>query len=291
MVRGKPRGKLRSRGKTFVQTTTVRGSMPEQTIFSLSAIVALVPSSLLPLRKDHSRDMIFWLVLVVAVAGPVNWVLASMAGAWRTDLSTTLWVTVAATMAIFAFITILTRETWRLTPLISAYMVVLGILAAVWSQAPHKPLAAASGGWIGLHISVSVATYALVTIAAVAALAAFLQERALKRKRPTALTRLLPSVADCEWLLVRLLVLGEIVLAMGLVSGMALQYGETGTLLVLDHKTILTITTFVVIGGLLIAHFKTGLRGRKAARIVLLAYLLLTLGYPGIKFVTDVILA
>jgi ABC-type uncharacterized transport system permease subunit len=105
------------------------------------------------------------------------------------------------------------------------------------------------------------------------------------------LTRLLPSVADCEWLLVRLLVLGEIVLAMGLVSGMALQYGETGTLLVLDHKTILTITTFVVIGGLLIAHFKTGLRGRKAARIVLLAYLLLTLGYPGIKFVTDVILA
>ena len=265
--------------------------MPEQTIFSLSAIVALVPSSLLPLRKDHRRDMIFWLVLVVAVAGPVNWVLASVAGAWRTDLSTTLWVTVAATMAIFAFITILTRETWRLTPLISAYMVVLGILAAVWSQAPHKPLAAASGGWIGVHISVSVATYALVTIAAVAALAAFLQERALKRKRPTALTRLLPSVADCEWLLVRLLVLGEIVLAMGLVSGMALQYGETGTLLVLDHKTILTITTFVVIGGLLIAHFKTGLRGRKAARIVLLAYLLLTLGYPGIKFVTDVILA
>ena len=291
MVREKPRGKLSFQGKTFVQTTTVRGSMPEQTIFSLSAIVALVPSSLLPLRKDHSRDMIFWLVLVVAVAGPVNWVLASMAGAWRTDLSTTLWVTVAATMAIFAFITILTRETWRLTPLISAYMVVLGILAAVWSQAPHKPLAAASGGWIGVHISVSVATYALVTIAAVAALAAFLQERALKRKRPTALTRLLPSVADCEWLLVRLLVLGEIVLAMGLVSGMALQYGETGTLLVLDHKTILTITTFVVIGGLLIAHFKTGLRGRKAARIVLLAYLLLTLGYPGIKFVTDVILA
>ncbi|MAF96543.1 MAG: hypothetical protein CMM60_12410 [Rhodospirillaceae bacterium] len=265
--------------------------MPEQTIFSLSAIVALVPSSLLPLRKDHSRDMIFWLVLAVAVAGPVNRVLASMAGSWRTDLSTTLWVTVAATMAVFAFITILTRETWRLTPLISAYMAVLGILAAVWSQAPREPLAAASGGWIGVHITVSVTTYALVTIAAVAALAAFLQERALKRKRPTSLTRLLPSVADCEWLLVRLLLLGEIVLALGLVSGMALQYGETGTLFVLDHKTILTITAFAVIGGLLIAHFKTGLRGRKAARIVLLAYLLLTLGYPGVKFVTDVILA
>ena len=33
------------------------------------------------------------------------------------------------------------------------------------------------------------------------------------------------------------------------------------------------------------------IRGRRAARIVLLAYLLLTLAYPGVKFVTDVILA
>ena len=31
--------------------------------------------------------------------------------------------------------------------------------------------------------------------------------------------------------------------------------------------------------------------GRRAARYVLVAYLLLTLGYPGVKFVTDVLLA
>jgi ABC-type uncharacterized transport system permease subunit len=62
-------------------------------------------------------------------------------------------------------------------------------------------------------------------------------------------------------------------------------------LLVFDHKTVLTITAFVVIGGLLAAHYKTGLRGRQAARIVLLAYLLLTLGYPGVKFITDVVLS
>lgn len=266
--------------------------MPENIILSLSAIIALAPSSLLALRRDHRPDAVFWLVLLVAVAGPLVWVLVSMAGTWRTDLSTALWVTIAATMAIFAVICILVHETWRLAPLISAYMVVLGIIATIWSQVPHEPLSGGvGGGWIGIHIGVSVGTYALVTLAAVAALAAFLQERALKKKRPTALSRLLPSVADCEGLEVRLLVLGEIVLAIGLATGMALQYGETGTLLVFDHKTILTITAFVVIGGLLTAHYKTGLRGRQAARIVLLAYLLLTLGYPGVKFVTDVIMA
>jgi ABC-type uncharacterized transport system permease subunit len=65
---------------------------------------------------------------------------------------------------------------------------------------------------------------------------------------------------------------------------------ETGHLLKLDHKTVLTVAAFVVIGGLLFAHFKSGLRGRKAARVVLLAYLLLTLGYPGVKLVTDVLM-
>lgn len=272
--------------------------MPEHMLFSLSAILALLPSSFLPLRRNHRPDMLYWLVLLVAVAGPVNWVLASMAsgagaagGAWRADLTMTLWVTVAASMATFGVITVLMRETWRLTPLVTAYMVVLGILATIWAQAPQKTLdVSALSGWIGIHIAVSVATYALVTIAAVAALGAFLQERALKNKHPTALTRLLPSVADCETLLVRLLVLGEIVLALGLATGMALQYGETGTLLIADHKTILTMTAFAVIGLLLFAHFKTGLRGRKASRAVLLAYLLLTLGYPGVKFVTDVVL-
>ena len=267
--------------------------MPENVILSLSAIIALVPSSLLALRRDHRPDIVFWLVLMVAVAGPLILVLVTMAGSWRTDLSTALWVTIAATMAIFAVIAVLAHETWRLAPLISAYMAALGIVATIWSQVPHQPMSSATtgGGWIGIHIGVSVGTYALVTLAAVAALAAFLQERALKNKRPTALSRLLPSVADCEGLEVRLLILGEIVLAIGLATGMALQYSETGTLLIIDHKTILTITAFVVIGGLLAAHFKTGLRGRQAARIVLLAYLLLTLGYPGVKFVTDVIMA
>ncbi|NQU61212.1 MAG: cytochrome c biogenesis protein CcsA [Rhodospirillales bacterium] len=265
--------------------------MPDYLFLGLSAIVALVPSILLPLRRDHKQDGLFWLVLMVAVAGPATLVLATMAGSWRSDLSTTLWVTVAATMAGFVVISILAREAWRLTPLVSAYMAALGILAMVWAQVPHEPISVgAAGGWIGVHIVVSVATYALITLAGVAALGAFLQERALKRKQPTALTRILPSVADCEGLLVRLLALGEVILALGLATGMALQYGATGKLLLLDHKTILTMTTFVVIGALLLAHYKTGLRGRQAARIVLLAYLLLTLGYPGVKFVTDVIL-
>jgi len=271
--------------------------MMEELLFSLSAFAALLPSAFVALRRrdtgrgEEGRDGTFWLTLAVAVAGPLAWVIVKMSGAWQTGLSTTLWVTIAASMIVFAVLTVLNDKAWRLTPLLIPYMAVLAVFAIIWQHAPvSHPLANNSGVWVEAHILISVTTYALVTIAAVAALAAFLQERALKTKRPTTLSRLLPSVAESESLLVRLLFIGEIVLGLGLATGIATQYQETGFFIHWDHKAILSVTTFAVIGVLLSAHFISGVRGRKVTRLVLLAYLLLTLGYPGVKFVTDVLI-
>jgi ABC-type uncharacterized transport system permease subunit len=266
--------------------------MSNELILDLSAVLALIPAALLGLRRASERDAMFWMMLAIATLGPFTTVAASLSGGWHTDFATSLWATIAASMVLFSVIAVLTREAWRLTPLITAYMVILGLLATVWGHAgdPQVMAGSSSGPWVGLHIAVSVGTYGLVTIAAVAALGAVFQERALKTKRQTPLNRLLPSVADCDGLVVQLLAVSEIVLGLGLISGMALQFAESHEVLALNHKSILTFTAFFVIGGVLIAHFKTGLRGRKAARIVLLAYLLMTLGYPGVKFVSDVIL-
>lgn len=266
--------------------------MSQSLFLSMAAIAALIPAGLAGARRHPGRDGLFWVLLIVAVAGPLALVAVRTGGVWRADFSTTLWTTVAASMAVFGLVAAFDRQAWRLAPLMAGYLIVVAVLAAVWQHAPQKPgTSGQATTWVAVHIAVSVATYALVTIAAVAALAAFLQERALKAKRPTALTRALPAVADCEALLVRLLIFSEIVLGMGLVTGMGALYLETGNVLTFDHKTVLTMAAFVVIGGLLFAHFRTGMRGRKAARVVLLGYLLLTLGYPGVKFVTDVLLA
>ncbi len=133
-------------------------------------------------------------------------------------------------------------------------------------------------------------TYGLCTLAAVAAAAAFLQERALKGKRPTALSRVLPSISDASRLQVRLLAVSEAVLALGIATGMSRDYLSSGRWLHFDHKTLLAVLAFLVIGALLFLHHRSGLRGQRAARLVLLAYLLLTLAYPGVKFVTDVLI-
>ncbi|MDD9903185.1 MAG: hypothetical protein OXT06_06430, partial [Rhodospirillaceae bacterium] len=67
-------------------------------------------------------------------------------------------------------------------------------------------------------------------------------------------------------------------------------YLVTGALLEFSHTTLLSIVAFLVIGALLMIHFRTGMRGRRASRYILIAYLMVTLGYPGVKFVTDVVI-
>ncbi len=257
-----------------------------------AALLSLVPASLLLIRPRATRDGVIWSLLLVAVAGPAGLVTVQNAGGWQPSLSGAVWVSVAAAMILFAVIAALNESAWRLLPLLAGYCLLLGLLGTLFAAVPRESLPpAASPAWLDLHIAMSVATYGLATIAAVAGFAGWLQERTLKRRMSSAFLQTLPAVADGERLRQGVLAGAEIVLGIGVVSGMATQYLMSGRLLVFDHKTLLSLLAFVVIGALLLLHWRTGLRGRQAIRLVLTAYLLLTLAYPGVKFVRDVLLA
>lgn len=256
----------------------------------------MVPAAFLAFRPGVQRDAAFWAAVGLAFMGPAVLGFAILGGAWVTGLAPALWVSIAVTIALFMAGSVVMPSMARLLPLLVPYALLLGLIATVWQQTRGLPLeggapGALASGWVGLHIGVGVLTYALLTLSAVAALAAFIQERALKRKQPpTRLTRQLPSVAESEGMSTRLLAGSEVVLGVGLATGMAVAWRETGALLPIDHKTTLSILAFVTIGALLAAKRFTGVRGRMAARFVLVAWLLLTLAYPGVKFVTGVLL-
>ncbi|MQX37600.1 cytochrome C assembly family protein [Roseospira navarrensis] len=257
----------------------------------LAAIATLLPAAVLPLWRTLRPS---WQAgaTVLAAMGPTTWVTYQLTEGWHTGFSATLWVAIATSALVFFVVTMVNRHAWRLATLLMPYLAILGLLAAVTAEDPGPVLAMrgqAPPAWLVFHIVVSVVTYALLTVSGVSALAAFLQERALKRKRPNRLTRLLPSVTESERLSVGLLSMGEAVLGLGLLSGMAVSYFTAGTLLVLDHKTLLSVLAFLVIGGLLAAHAWAGVRGRAAARYLLLGYLLLTLAFPGVKFVSTIL--
>ena len=150
-------------------------------VFGLSALISLAPVTLVAYRRDAALDAMFWLTCLVALAGPLALVSVLFSGTWQTNLSASLWMTIAVSMALFAVFCRVQRGAWRLAPLLGPYLVILGLIATASSHAPSQAvLAGVESWWIKSHILVSVTTYALVTLAAIAGLAVLLQERALK---------------------------------------------------------------------------------------------------------------
>jgi len=261
-------------------------------LFPLSALAALLPAAIWSWRSPR-RDPVLLLLIAVAAAGPASWAVALMAGGWRTGLAPALWVSIAATGFEFLILAVATREGWRLAPLVLPYLLALGVLAfLVDAPAAQRLSRGVPEAWVDLHILASVATYGLVGLSAVASLAVLLQGRALKHRQGGGrLADVLPSLTTAERLEFGLLAAAEAVLGLGILTGAASEWFASEELIGLGHKTVFAILAFLVIGGLLAAHRFTGLRGRRAARLVLLAWLLLTLAYPGVKLVKDLILS
>ena len=261
-------------------------------MLDLAALAALVPGSLIAIRdRGEAGDRLYWLVIGIAFLGAVATTAAHLRDAWNPGLSAALWISIAATLLIFALLSLALPASRRLASLVFPYLLFLAVLATVWGQVPSSgDPPGVLDTWLVVHIASSVVTYALATLAAVAGVAVFVQERALKTKRPSGLSLRLPAVAESERLEVTLLAWAVLILSVGLATGMALQYLKAGQLLAIDHKIVFSLAAFAVLAALLALRHLTGLRGRLAARLVLLAYLCLTLAYPGVKFVSDVLI-
>jgi len=264
-------------------------------LLGLSAVatlvpVALVPRGMSPQRTDRAGPA-YWGALALAVCGPSALVLLQQGDGWRTGVAAALWLGVAVSIILFALLACASGAMRRLTPILAGYLVLIGVVALLWEQAPERPLRGSTRPiWLEIHIAVALIGYGLLTLAAVAGIGAVFQERALRTKQLNGFTRSLPSIAEGERLQTRLLMAVEALLALTLVTGVVVNRAAGAGWLVLDHKTVLSLLAFAVIGALLLLHFRFGLSGRRAARFGLMAYLLLTLAYPGVKFVTDVVI-
>lgn len=260
-------------------------------IAGFAAVLTLLPAALVPLRRPGvGRSRMFWALLALAVLGPLAYVATHLDWPWRGGLALNLWVSITASAVLYFGLCVFIRVATGLAPLMLSYLAVLG-LVAVGGEAvagPHPAYQISS--LLLVHIVLSVGVYALATIAAVAGAAVVIKQRAIKSKRSGPLSRSLPAVAISDLFQVWLLAMAGGVLGVDIAAGMATQYVASGVLMEIEHKTLLSLLAFAVILVLVIMHARAGLRGRVAARGVMIVYLLLTLGYPGVKFVTDVVL-
>ena len=103
--------------------------MENTTLYTISTLLSLVPAAFVACRPNSARDSVFWFATAVAVAGPSAWSVILLSGEWRTGLSSSLWVTIAACMVLYSILAAATREAWRLAPLLIPYLILMGIIA------------------------------------------------------------------------------------------------------------------------------------------------------------------
>src|SRR5690606_14155745 len=99
--------------------------MSTSVLLSLSALAALVPAALAPAGRaaaGEGRGAIYWLLIAVAVGGPVAFVAVQQGGAWRTSIAAALWLAVAVTMVLFTGFAAVSAAARRLTPLLLGYL-------------------------------------------------------------------------------------------------------------------------------------------------------------------------
>lgn len=139
-----------------------------------------------------------------------------------------------------------------------------------------------------LHAWLALLAYATLAIAALLALMLWLQERALRRREFHAWLRALPPLVELETLLFRTIAVGFVLLTATLLTGVLFVEDLLAQHLI--HKTVLSVLSWLVFGGLLVGRWRRGWRGTTAVRWTLVAMALLILAFFGSKFVLELLL-
>ncbi len=218
---------------------------------------------------------------------------------------------VSALMAALASATLL-RVGERFLPLLSYTVASLAITLHLLFAGAVKP---ADGWQIQVHASVALLAYAALSLASAQAILLLIVERRLRKPNRTCspcrlgetsavlpmhtaaaqsatlwarLSAYLPPLSRLERQLFQLISVGFLLLTLTLISGVLFISNWSAQHLV--HKTVLTISAWLVFGTLLLGHWRFGWRGKHAAIATLTGMGLLALAFFGSKFVLEVIL-
>lgn len=166
-------------------------------------------------------------------------------------------------------------------------MAAASIALAVWY--PHQQAVITTGSiQLDLHILFSVLAYSLFALAAVQAVLLAIQDHHLRNRQPGGFIRALPPLQVMERLLFQMLGSGFVLLSAALLTGFFFLEDIFAQHLV--HKTLLSITGWIIFGILLWGRWRFGWRGRTAIRWTLSGFAFLLLAYFGSKLVLELIL-
>jgi ABC-type uncharacterized transport system permease subunit len=162
-------------------------------------------------------------------------------------------------------------------------------LFALWAALVPSPVSEVRvDEWqVSVHVLLSLLSAGLLTLAAVQSVALAVQDRLLHRHRlaPAGAGGRMPPLQTMERVLFQLIAVGFALLSLTLLSG--LWFVHDWLAQHLAHKTVLSITAWLIFGVLLWGRWRYGWRGRTAIRWALAGYATLILAYFGSKLILE----
>ena len=162
------------------------------------------------------------------------------------------------------------------------------VFALLITRSPAPPVAAELGWQLRTHVLTSLFAYGLLTVGAILALFALVQEHRLKSRRLSPANHLFAPLETTESLLFRITTAGFTVLALSVISGFTFIENLFAQHLV--HKTVLSLLALLVFGILILGRRYGGWRGRRAIYLYLAGFALLCLAYFGSRYILEEIL-
>ena len=257
------------------------------TIVLIAVVLYLIAAGLLvgQLRSDRGRSL-RWLFPAL---GAVVLHLAAHAVAWREAGGPDLHFFSALSL-VGAGMAVMTAGYGAAGRMAALGVVVYPIAAtALSAYAGYGHLASGALDWrLQLHAWCALLAYATLAIAALLAITLWLQERALRRREFHGWLRALPPLVELESLLFRTIAVGFVLLTATLLTGVL--FVENLFAQHLMHKTVLSVLSWLLFGGLLLGRWRYGWRGTTAVRWTLAAMALLVMAFFGSKFVLELLL-
>jgi len=138
------------------------------------------------------------------------------------------------------------------------------------------------------HVLISLFAYGLLTVGAIVAIYALMQDRRLRSATLSPASKLFAPLETTEKLLFSITTAGFAILAIAVVSGLAFVDNLFAQHLV--HKTALSLVALLLFGVLLAGRRFAGWRGRRAIYLYLWGFAVLGLAYFGSRYVLEYVL-
>ena len=138
--------------------------------------------------------------------------------------------------------------------------------------------------WLPAHVAPAFLGYAVFAMACCVSLIYLLQERQLKAKVHGRLIRRLPSLETLDDLNYRFLAWGFVLFTVGIVSGSFLAKAQWGAFWSWEPVQVLSVLAWLLYAALLHAR-SVGWRGRRAATLTVVGFILLVASFVGYNLV------